>query len=169
MIARAFADAQMVGAIVFDNHIVKDLVIGALLMLLVAVLTVVLVAVVVVAAGCNKVSQDQFDQSMAQMQAQLDEQVESVKALPGKFEASYDVVKDAAAQIRNTLGSEKKAAKPAAKAAPKAAAKPAAKPAAAPAAPAGAGPELRPGDPRRPGRHHLGRRRPCRRREDHLP
>jgi len=33
-----------------------------------------LVAVVVVAAGCNKVSQDQFDQSMAQMQAQLDEQ-----------------------------------------------------------------------------------------------
>ena len=28
-----------------------------------------LVAVVAVAAGCNKVSQDQFDQSMAQVQA----------------------------------------------------------------------------------------------------
>jgi peptidoglycan-associated lipoprotein len=33
-----------------------------------------LVAVIAVAAGCNKVSQDQFDQSMAQMQSQLDEQ-----------------------------------------------------------------------------------------------
>lgn len=33
-----------------------------------------LLAVVAVAAGCNKVGQDQFDQSMAQMQAQLDEQ-----------------------------------------------------------------------------------------------
>jgi peptidoglycan-associated lipoprotein len=32
------------------------------------------VAVIVVTAGCNKVSQNQFDQSMAQMQAQLDEQ-----------------------------------------------------------------------------------------------
>jgi peptidoglycan-associated lipoprotein len=39
-----------------------------------------LVAVVVVAAGCNKVSQDQFDQSMAQMQAQLDEQGTGIEA-----------------------------------------------------------------------------------------
>ena len=39
-----------------------------------------LVAVVVVAAGCNKVSQDQFDQSMAQMQAQLDEQGAGIEA-----------------------------------------------------------------------------------------
>ena len=33
-----------------------------------------LVAIIAVAAGCNKVSQDQFDQSMTQMQSQLDEQ-----------------------------------------------------------------------------------------------
>jgi len=39
-----------------------------------------LVAVVVVAAGCNKVGQDQFDQSMAQMQAQLDEQGAGIEA-----------------------------------------------------------------------------------------
>lgn len=39
-----------------------------------------LVAVVVVAAGCNKVSQDQFDQSMAQMQSQLDEQGTGIEA-----------------------------------------------------------------------------------------
>ena len=39
-----------------------------------------LVAVVAVAAGCNKVSQDQFDQSMAQMQAQLDEQSAGIEA-----------------------------------------------------------------------------------------
>jgi peptidoglycan-associated lipoprotein len=32
-----------------------------------------LLALVIVAAACNKVSQDQFDQSMAHMQAQLDE------------------------------------------------------------------------------------------------
>ena len=39
-----------------------------------------LVAVVVAAAGCNKVSQDQFDQSMAQMQSQLDEQGTGIEA-----------------------------------------------------------------------------------------
>ena len=39
-----------------------------------------LVAVVAVAAGCNKVSQDQFDQSMAQMQSQLDEQSGGIEA-----------------------------------------------------------------------------------------
>jgi len=39
-----------------------------------------LVAIVAVAAGCNKVSQDQFDQSMAQMQAQLDEQSAGIEA-----------------------------------------------------------------------------------------
>lgn len=39
-----------------------------------------LVAVVVVAAGCNKVGQDQFDQSMAQMQEQLDEQRGAIEA-----------------------------------------------------------------------------------------
>ena len=39
-----------------------------------------LVAVIAVAAGCNKVSQDQFDQSMAQMQSQLDEQRGSIEA-----------------------------------------------------------------------------------------
>jgi peptidoglycan-associated lipoprotein len=39
-----------------------------------------LVAIVVVAAGCNKVSQDQFDQSMAQMQSQLDEQGSGIEA-----------------------------------------------------------------------------------------
>ena len=39
-----------------------------------------LVAIVVVAAGCNKVGQDQFDQSMAQMQAQLDEQRGAIDA-----------------------------------------------------------------------------------------
>ena len=39
-----------------------------------------LVAVIAVAAGCNKVSQDQFDQSMAQMQSQLDEQGSSIQA-----------------------------------------------------------------------------------------
>ena len=39
-----------------------------------------IVAVVVVAAGCNKVSQDQFDQSMAQMQTQLDEQRGGIEA-----------------------------------------------------------------------------------------
>ena len=39
-----------------------------------------LVAVVLVAAGCNKVGQDQFDQSMAQMQAQLDEQQGAIEA-----------------------------------------------------------------------------------------
>ena len=39
-----------------------------------------LVAIVAVAAGCNKVSQDQFDQSMAQMQAQLDEQKAGIEA-----------------------------------------------------------------------------------------
>jgi peptidoglycan-associated lipoprotein len=35
---------------------------------------------VAVAAGCNKVSQDQFDQSMAQMQTQLDEQRDGIEA-----------------------------------------------------------------------------------------
>lgn len=39
-----------------------------------------LVAIVAVAAGCNKVSQDQFDQSMAQMQSQLDEQHDGIQA-----------------------------------------------------------------------------------------
>jgi len=39
-----------------------------------------LVVVVAVAAGCNKVSQDQFDQSMAQMQSQLDEQSGGIEA-----------------------------------------------------------------------------------------
>ncbi|MFC1530745.1 OmpA family protein [Gemmatimonadota bacterium] len=39
-----------------------------------------IVAVVAVAAGCNKVSQDQFDQSMAQMQTQLDEQRDGIEA-----------------------------------------------------------------------------------------
>lgn len=39
-----------------------------------------LVAVIAVAAGCNKVSQDQFDQSMAQMQSQLDAQQGSIQA-----------------------------------------------------------------------------------------
>lgn len=39
-----------------------------------------LIAMVAVAAGCNKVSQDQFDQSMAQMQAQLDEQSAGIEA-----------------------------------------------------------------------------------------
>ena len=39
-----------------------------------------LVAMVAVAAGCNKVSQDQFDQSMAQMQTQLDEQSSGIEA-----------------------------------------------------------------------------------------
>ncbi|MBT8461196.1 MAG: OmpA family protein [Gemmatimonadetes bacterium] len=39
-----------------------------------------LVAVVAVAAGCGKVSQDQFDQSMANMQSQLDEQRGSIEA-----------------------------------------------------------------------------------------
>lgn len=38
------------------------------------------VAAVAVAAGCNKVSQDQFDQSMTRMQAQLDEQREGIDA-----------------------------------------------------------------------------------------
>jgi len=37
-----------------------------------------IVAIVAVAAGCNKVSQDQFDQSMAQMQSQLDEQRDGI-------------------------------------------------------------------------------------------
>jgi peptidoglycan-associated lipoprotein len=41
---------------------------------------VTLVAVVVVAAGCSKVSQEQFDQSMSQMQAQLDEQGSGIEA-----------------------------------------------------------------------------------------
>lgn len=39
-----------------------------------------IVAVVAVAAGCNKVSQDQFDQSMVQMQTQLDEQRGGIEA-----------------------------------------------------------------------------------------
>jgi len=39
-----------------------------------------LVAIVVVAAGCNKVSQDQFDASMAEMQARLDEQEAGIDA-----------------------------------------------------------------------------------------
>lgn len=39
-----------------------------------------LVAVIAVAAGCNKVSQDQFDQSMAQMQSQLDTQQGGIQA-----------------------------------------------------------------------------------------
>jgi peptidoglycan-associated lipoprotein len=39
-----------------------------------------LVAIVAVAAGCNKVSQDQFDQSMAHMQSQLDEQHDGIQA-----------------------------------------------------------------------------------------
>jgi len=39
-----------------------------------------IVAVVAVAAGCNKVSQDQFDHSMAQMQTQLDEQRDGIEA-----------------------------------------------------------------------------------------
>lgn len=39
-----------------------------------------IVAVVVVTAGCNKVGQDQFDQSMAQMQSQLDEQGAGIAA-----------------------------------------------------------------------------------------
>lgn len=39
-----------------------------------------LVGLVVAAAGCNKVSQDQFDQSMAQMQAELDDQRSGIEA-----------------------------------------------------------------------------------------
>jgi peptidoglycan-associated lipoprotein len=39
-----------------------------------------LVAVIAVSAGCNKVGQDQFDQSMAQMQSQLDEQRGGIEA-----------------------------------------------------------------------------------------
>jgi outer membrane protein OmpA-like peptidoglycan-associated protein len=39
-----------------------------------------IVAIVAVSAGCNKVSQDQFDQSMAQMQTQLDEQRDGIEA-----------------------------------------------------------------------------------------
>jgi len=46
-----------------------------------------LVALLVVAAGCNKVSQDQFDQSMAQMQAQLDEQDVGIEANAAGVEA----------------------------------------------------------------------------------
>jgi len=39
-----------------------------------------LVTIVVTAAGCNKVGQDQFDQSMAQMQAQMAEQQAGIDA-----------------------------------------------------------------------------------------
>jgi len=39
-----------------------------------------LVAIIAVASGCNKVSQDQFDQSMAQMQSQLDEHRAGIEA-----------------------------------------------------------------------------------------
>jgi peptidoglycan-associated lipoprotein len=53
-----------------------------------------LVALVVGAAGCNKVSQDQFDQSMAQMQSQLDDHrkgidanAESIDALQAELDA----------------------------------------------------------------------------------
>jgi len=41
---------------------------------------VTFVAVIAVAAGCNKVSQDQFDQSMAHMQEQLDRQQQGIDA-----------------------------------------------------------------------------------------
>lgn len=39
-----------------------------------------IIAVVVVAAGCSTVSQDQFDQSMSQMQSQLDQQNQNIEA-----------------------------------------------------------------------------------------
>ena len=54
-----------------------------------------LVAVIAVAAGCNKVSQDQFDQSMAQMQSQLDEQhggIEANAAGISKLQAEMDAL-----------------------------------------------------------------------------
>lgn len=40
----------------------------------------VCVAAIAVTAGCNKVSQDQFDQSMTRMQSQLDEHQKSIDA-----------------------------------------------------------------------------------------
>ncbi len=46
-----------------------------------------IVAFVVVATGCNKVNQDQFDQSMAQMQSQLDEQGAGIEANAAGIEA----------------------------------------------------------------------------------
>lgn len=55
---------------------------------------IAMVALVAGTAGCNKVSRDQFDQSMAQMQAQLDEQrtgidtnAEGINALQARLDA----------------------------------------------------------------------------------